>query len=240
LTFTTEIISDVFNDKLLPITSDALFHVVNMRVAREAINALEAYRGSPSIGYYPFANIYGSGPPYCNSGQNRGRFPLTPEACLQAPWNTAAFMAPDGWFYKNAWNLVTHYAISKSCGQLSAGLTSLGIGTLLCGLATNIPLLSQWPLNFLLALAGLSFTDDPVSVSGVTNANGARALVIVTGRALTPGQNHTPACASDDHCMEDGPNTDTETDAVYVKPSLFPNSNDRMVLCDGIGCPRTP
>jgi len=67
------------------------------------------------------------------------------------------------------------------------------------------------------------FTDDPVTVSGVST--NVRTLVVVTGRAQG-AQVHT--CASAGQCMDDASNTDG--DGTYVKPSRFPASNDRMAL----------
>src|SRR5262245_13644534 len=127
----------LINDKLLPITSDALFNVVNVRVAKEAIAALEKYRGAPNnIGYYPYANPYGTGSPYsCSSGLYRGRFPTAPSGCGQADWPAGTLPA---WFSANNWSQVTHYAISKGCGQL--GLDPLVEGQLktLCDLQGNM------------------------------------------------------------------------------------------------------
>ena len=221
------VIDGTFNDKLLAITSDVLFSVVNIRVAKDAIAALETYRAANS--YYPFANAYGSPSPYnCSSGLNRGRFPLTPSGCGQANWTVPAFMAPDGWFYKNNWNLVTHYAISKACGQLNLGsITIFGtsfdldaIAVATCNTVGNLD-----TVNILRNFAGLpSIADEPVTVTQVST--NVRDLVIITGRALA--QIHP--CANAANCMEDAENTNGNT--VYAKPSRYPTSNDRM----GITC----
>jgi len=212
-TFFTGQATSAFNDKLLPITSDALFSVVNVRVAKEAIAALNSYRGTNS--YYPFANSYGSAAPYnCTSGLIRGRFPITLTGCGQTAWGAEL----PGWFSLNNWNLVTHFAMSKACGQLGLplGLDALAMGA--CDLLGNL----SGVIGLINAVLPL-FTDDPITVTGVS-AN-VRALVIVTGRAQA-AQVH--ACASEGQCMEDAANTDG--DSTYVKPSRFPASNDRMAL----------
>lgn len=222
-----------FNDRLLPITSDALFSVVNVRVAKEAITALETYRSTNS--YYPFANTYSSGAPYyCNTGIIRGRFPITVSgvgSCGQANWPPNALPA---WFSENNWNLVTHYGISKGCGQLFGiplGWDSI-IRNLLCGTPGNLGL-----VNSILSFLGASpIVDEPLNVASVTGGSDTRVLVIVSGRALG-SQIHT--CASADQCLEDATNSDGDVN--YIKPSRFPVSNDRMTLCSAsVSCPAVP
>jgi hypothetical protein len=211
-----------FNDSVLAITSDALFNVVNIRVAKEAITALETYRTTNS--YYPFANAYGSASPYnCTSELNRGRFPITLPGCGQPAWGAAL----PAWFSTDNWNLVTHYAMSKACGQLGLP-TVLGIDLNAIAIAAcdSFGSLSSvlGLINFLLNFIGLaSLTDDPVIVTGVSS--NVKVLVTVTGRAQA-AQAHP--CASAGECMEDASNTDGNT--TYVKPSRYPTSNDRMAL----------
>ncbi len=227
-TIASQLTVATFNDRLLPITRDALFSVVNVRVAKEAITALESYRASNT--YYPFANLYGSAAPYsCNPGTNRGRFPISTVTCGQANWPLNTLPA---WFSENNWNLVTHYAMSNACGQLGLpfGLDAFVNGTL-CGNPTLIGF-----VNLILGFFGLSFTDDPVSVASVTGGNNIRVLVMVSGRALG-AQVHT--CNSAAQCLEDAANSDGDSN--YVRPSRFPVSNDRMAICSsGFTCPDVP
>jgi hypothetical protein len=232
MTFTTDLPSTTFNDTLLPITSDALFNVVNIRVAKEAIAALEAYRAANS--YYPFANNYGTGAPYdCAAGVNRGRLPLTPAGCAQAAWPVGSIMAPGGWFAANNWNLVTHYALSTACQRVTfppppPDLTFLA--PIIIGLCDSLGSLSGLGG---VVLGILVLVDQPITVNGI-NATPvtARALVIVTGRAA--GAQVHP-CASEANCMEDLENTNNDT--VYQKPSRFPTTNDRMALTCITGTP---
>ena len=232
--YTTALASDAFNDKMLPLTSDALFNVVNVRVAKEAIAALETYRAAN--GYYPFANTYGTGAPYsCTTGLSRGRLPLDPAGCGQNAWAAGTIFEPNGWFARNNWNLVTHYAASKACGQffLTPVLTGLGITTgLLANLCETLGVLGGLGA-FIIGLLG---GDDPVTVIIGGVPTNVKALVVVTGRAM--GAQAHP-CANAGECMEDGANVDG--DAVYVPPSRFPVSNDRMAICvpsgAGLQCP---
>jgi hypothetical protein len=229
-TFVSGPATSTFNDISLVLTSDALFNVVNIRVAKEAITALESYRGTNS--YYPFANAYGTASPYnCNAGLNRGRFPITLGGCGQPVWGAAL----PAWFSTNDWNLVTHYATSKACGQVGLGsvfIPLVGVVNLdnilifsctTLGTLTGLNPVLVTTLNTGLALLGLSFIDDPVTVTGVSS--NVRVLVVVTGRAQA-AQAHP--CISVGQCMEDAANTDGN--ATYAKPSRYPTSNDRMAM----------
>ncbi len=218
-TFVSGQATTAFNDRLLAITSDALFSVVAVRVAKEARTALDNYRGAN--GYYPAANPYTSGGPayYCDPSTYEGRIPITiknippppalPAGCLsQADW---AGLLPS-WFTSNNWNLVTHYAVSEACTVL--GVSASTLCDLLGGDDGSL---------------GLS---PPLTVTGITT-NG-RMLVIVTGRALS-SQVHP--CSSAAQCLEDEANYDNDLARVYAKPSRFPASNDRMALTCGSSSP---
>jgi type II secretory pathway pseudopilin PulG len=175
LTFTTALVSDTFNDRLLPVTRDALFNVVTMRVAKEVQKALEQYR--TANGYYPWVNEYDDGSPYvCKVNKRDGRIPLA----MQPGCGSIAEWVGElpAWFGANNWNLVTHYGMDNACTLTVTGHTTAGC-----------------------------------------------TVVIVTGRAL--GSQARP-CADPANCLEDAENTNGN--AVYVKPSKSPTSNDRMVV----------
>lgn len=211
--------TEAANDRMLAVTNDQMFQVVNVRVAKDTILAVEQYRGA--VGYFPFANQYGTASPFnCTTNVFRGRFPTTPTGCGQPAWPALPV-----WFGPNNWSQVTHYAISKACGQL--GLP-LGLDSLLgavCDLLGNLSTLIGL-LNTVLSFLGLpALVDEPITITGIST--NVRALVIVSGRALT-GQAHP--CTTDNACLEDSQNNDG--DAAYQKPSRYPASNDRMaVLC---------
>lgn len=121
-----------FNDRLLPITSDALFPVVAVRVAREIRIVLLAYYAAN--GYFPNANpfdvsVSSWGPYPCRDNVRQGRIPLTiqnPAQCLaQANWG-GTYVLPS-WFSTNNWNLVLFYAVASPCaGAFDALCESLG------------------------------------------------------------------------------------------------------------------
>lgn len=173
--YASALASAAFNDRLLPVTSDAIFGVVTMRVAKEVYNALEAYRAAN--GYYPDANNYGTAAPFaCASGVKDGRLPLAIASGCPGLTDWAGELA--AWYAANNWNLVTHYGVDNAC---------------------------------------------TLSVTGISTA--ACTVVIVTGRAFT-AQVHP--CANAANCLEDAENANG--DGVYVKPSRYPASNDRMAV----------
>ncbi|HUW28013.1 MAG TPA: hypothetical protein VMV97_05325 [Sulfuriferula sp.] len=112
--FTTANASSIFNDRLLPITNDSLFQVVEKRVARELVTALQAYALSNS-GNYPYAAPLDGSSPYCLAGNTSGRMPLTDSTC---PLNTPT------WFSVNAWNNFVYYALAPGAPMLTVGATT--------------------------------------------------------------------------------------------------------------------
>lgn len=191
-----------FNDRLLPITSDALFQVVEYRVAREIRANLAAYYAINN--YYPFASIYGDALFGCVPGQTRGRLPKPglPDALLVpqydistgcpglADWPIAA--QPPAWFTDNNWHLLTYYTVAPACIK-----TTLGCSGAVYLTVNN----TQAP------------TDDK------------RALVIVAGRAL--GVQPRP-CTSAANCLEDM-NGDG-IDNTYIKNPVSSAFNDKLMI----------
>jgi hypothetical protein len=179
LVFAAATASDTFNDRLLPLTSDALFNVVSARVAKDVRQALEQYRATN--GYYPYANKYADGSPYvCTVNVRDGRIPLA----MQPGCGSIAEWVGEipSWFAANNWNLVTHYGMDNLCA-----LTVYGTTTTAC------------------------------------------TVVIVSGGARG---SQTHPCTNATNCLEDAENANGDT--VYVKPSRYPVSNDRMaVSCPG-------
>ena len=109
-TFVTGQPTDAFNDALLPITSDALFPVVEMRVLREMRNALVVYRSNILHPYFPGANPYTDGTYSCNYLTYQGRLPLNINlgCAALADWGTDLPV----WFGTNNWQNVTYYVVS--------------------------------------------------------------------------------------------------------------------------------
>lgn len=122
--FTTALTSPIFNDKLLAITSDALFSVVEMRVLRELRAALRAYRNNN--GYFPSANPYADVTYACNYLSFRERPPLN----INLGCAAFADWGPElpAWFGTNNWHHVTHYVVSPCrLGPIGAQQPTLDI-----------------------------------------------------------------------------------------------------------------
>ena len=201
-TFTSGAVTGSFNDKLLAITSDALFSVVGMRVAREVRAFLTAYFNVN--GYYPFANSYADNTYNCTTPLTSGRIPhpsASPglpisETCTGlADWDASGSAQPPAWFAANNWHLVAHYAVAPACTFPLSQWNCLGVGGLLTAQGTPAP------------------------------SDNKRAVAIVTGRAL-PGQSRP--CAAPADCLEDPENANG--DDVFVQPVRSPTNNDRLVV----------
>jgi hypothetical protein len=119
-TFVTAAASASFNDRLLPVTRDALLTAVEMRVAREARAVLRAF--FTANGYFPFANAYGDATYRCATGQFNGRIPrFFADDCKVNPANPDwAGVTWPAWFFANDWHRVAFYAVSPRCAQPTA------------------------------------------------------------------------------------------------------------------------
>jgi hypothetical protein len=116
-TFITGAASGTFNDRLLAITSDALFPAVETRVAREARTALLAFYNVNS--FFPFANAYSDGTYQCTMDQYSGRIPrYFTDQCKADPadpdWKGATW---PNWFFANSWHQVAFYAVASKCAK---------------------------------------------------------------------------------------------------------------------------
>ena len=166
--YTMGMTSDSFNDRLLAITSDALFQVVEYRVAREIRANLAAYFAANN--YYPFASNYGDTIFNCVPGLRRGRLPRPSSpynisrvtGCpLLADWTGPA--QPPAWFTANDWHELTYYTVAPACTNATPNCAGAGYLTVNNTQAPN---------------------------------NDKRALVIVAGRALG-GQSRPCAAVAD-------------------------------------------
>lgn len=129
--------SDTYNDRLLPVTHDALFAVVELRVAKTVLGALESYFSAN--GYYP-------APAVPSDASCLGSATLLPTACPSDPLPPAGATHPTGripnlpllapyaggsdilrgdvpcpsatyWFQCNGWRELTWMAVSYACTQ---------------------------------------------------------------------------------------------------------------------------
>lgn len=121
-----------FNDSLLVLGSDALFPVVEARVAREARQVLIAFYNDAANQYFPFANAYTDGTQRCTDNQYSGRIPR-----YFADWCKTDPADPDwkgvtwpSWFFANSWHEVIFYAVASKCAKPSSPACSASGGLL--------------------------------------------------------------------------------------------------------------
>lgn len=164
-TFVTGESTSAFNDKLLPITSHALFAVVSVRVAREVGTALQAYYDTNL--YFPNANSFdATSPPGdqygCRNGVLQGRIPLTirnpPHCDSQEDWDPANSLP--AWFSTNQWNRVLFYAVASSCASAVDSL---------CGTPGGSLDIKGSPVRALLISTGRGFNDQTNRPCGASN-----------------------------------------------------------------------
>jgi hypothetical protein len=166
-TFVTSGSVNTFNDQLLPVTHDDLFHLVEKRVTKEVVNALNEYfcgagNINPAGGclaaggnrYYPLpagftdTSCLGNGlilttPPMnsCpSSGTNRGRIPAHPAT----DWSLTSILNganSSSWFQTNSWREVIFYAVATACTNGTSDCN--GAGYLTLNNPTATPLTNQ-------------------------------------------------------------------------------------------------
>lgn len=193
-------LSDQINDKLLPVTKNALMSVVEMRVLRTMRAALITYN---TVGY-PFANPYSDNINYeCSYLQTEGRFPVkmntllpVPSGCLLFPNWGAELPA---WFATNRWQTVSYYSVDpcKVRSVAGAGGTIVSELNALCD-------------------AGL-----PPKVDGT-----AKDFIVMVGSsalATVGGQTPRP-CTSRSACFE-APNL---AGNAFTTPTRSSTNNDRL------------
>jgi hypothetical protein len=167
-----------FNDKLLPLTTTALFAVVERRVLREMRTALRTYRAVN--GYFPSANPYGVATYNCSYTSWQARLPLNVNAGCGA-WADWAGSLP-AWFGTNNWQQVTYYAVSACrVGTVPIAIIQNAITTI-CNVATPADL----------------------TVAGTPNIH---AVVFTAGAAIAALGQARP-CANVSACLDDAANRD--------------------------------
>lgn len=136
-TFTTAAASAAFNDKLLAVTSNALFTVVAARVAREARSVLQAFYSIN--GFFPYANAYSDASYRCTDNQYSDRIPrFFTDNCKGDPadpdWKGVAWPS---WFFGNNWHHAVFYAVASKCANPSSPACSHASGGMLT--ISNMP-----------------------------------------------------------------------------------------------------
>jgi hypothetical protein len=233
LTYVTAAASETFNDTVLPLMRDALFRVVDMRVARELRQSLQGYYTANQ--FYPLAAALPNNT--ATSNTYRGYVPTAVTGCLLTPDLTPYFpgygiIAPgdSGWFVNNNWHQHVAYAVAPRCTpELQTTLLSLAIGS-------PQPACALWCLNILfIQLCLVPTSVDPGSLAcnntgagswlTVSGTGGIRSVVMPAGHRL--GTQVRP-CAGLADCLEDAENTDA--DDTYVRPVRSATNSDTLTV----------
>jgi hypothetical protein len=228
ITFTTQTATSTFNDKLLPLTRDTLFPVVEMRVAREVRSLLRTYYTTNR--YYPNPALF---PNYSSTSNNyRGHVPTS--TC--APVVTPAWPA---WFTDNNWHQYMVYSVAPRCTpRVTNTILSLGAAppcAVLClgpifGLYSCVMpnAIDATMLNCgnLTTPAGAAY----LTVSGVTAASIESIVMPASYRLGTQAR----PCNSISDCLEtvggNNENIDGVDNYAYVKPLRSSANNDNVVV----------
>ncbi len=224
--FVTAQSTDTFNDKLLPITREALFPVVEMRVARELRLSLRNYYAAN--GFFPLAAPFpnNTGAP----GAYQGYVPTT--GCVPGVPDLPTYLP--AWFVANNWQQVMVYAVAPRCTpKINTGLISIA-------LLAPPPVCATGCINLVLAQICLfPQSVDPsvlncnntaagpyLTVSGV---GGIESIVFAASYGL--GGQSRP-CNTITDCLESvgGNSENINNDTFYVKPVRSNTNNDSLVI----------
>ena len=233
-TFTTALASSTFNDKLLPITREALFPVVEMRVARELRLSLRIYRFGDAThaanGFFPLPAQFPDniGTP----GTYRGYIPTT--GCVPGVPELPTYLPT--WFVPNNWQQVMVYAVAPRCTpKVNTTLLSLALlapppvcasGCIVIPFVLQLCLFPQTVDTSVLNCSNT--TAGPfLTVNGV---GGVEAAVFAASYSL--GGQSRP-CNTVTDCLESvaGNNENIDVDDyVYIKPVRSSTNNDSLVI----------
>lgn len=194
-TFVAGAANSSFNDRLLAIGADALFPVVENRVAREARAVLSAFYSDPGNAFFPYANAYGDNTYQCTDGQYSGRIPrFFTDQCKTDPadpdWKGVTWPT---WFFANSWHEVIFYAVASKCTKPSSPACSASGGLLT---VTNVPAPNN-NIQALIIMPGRGFAgqtrpcatvtdclEDPENTDGDTDFTRSAVVPAVNDRLL--------------------------------------------------------
>jgi hypothetical protein len=240
--------SSLFNDKLLPITRDALFPVVEMRVARELRLSLLNYYNTPDPPpsgpprrYYPFAAPFPD--TIATVGTYRGYVPTGATPACAPPTPDLSPLLP-AWFVPNNWQHYMVYAVAPRCTAriltdytvsilasdppppCSVGCIPFG-GSQICTLSKAV---DPATLN-----CNNTFDGAPpgswLTISGPSGTSGIYSLVLPASYPISPQLNRPCSTVAD--CLELVGTSNENIDAdnyVYVKPVRSATNNDNLVI----------
>jgi hypothetical protein len=221
-----------FNDKLLPVTRDALFPVVEARVVRELRSSL--------VNYYAANRFYPYSAPFPNNVSTaatyRGYVPTTTSSCLPGSPDLLSYLpgysaSPPGWFVSNEWHKVIVYAVAPRCTpRMTTNLLWLGTASA-CAVGGCLgPIFGLYACLVPVALDpsanNCNNSGSYLTVSGATNVQS-----IVFAASYGFGGQSRP-CNSITDCLETvgGNNENIDTDNyIYVKPLRSTANNDTLL-----------
>jgi len=228
--------TNAFNDKLLPITNEALFPVVEMRVARELRVSLGNYYATNH--YYPYAaplpgNI-------ATIATYRGYVPTAATPACAPPTPDLSPYLP-AWFATNNWQQFMVYAVAPRCTAKIDTNVSITIALL----APPPPCASSC-INLLLVqvcLLSQAVDSTALNCNNTTDGSPAGSLLTVSGdptvRSIVLAASYrlgTQArpCTGIADCLEsvagNNENIDATDNYVYVKPVRSSTNNDSLVI----------
>jgi type II secretory pathway pseudopilin PulG len=225
--FVTAQSTDAFNDKLLPITREALFPVVEMRVARELRLSLRNYYAAN--GFFPLAAQFPNNTG--TIGTYRGYVPTT--GCVPGVPDLPTYLP--AWFVANNWHQLMVYAVAPRCTpKINTGLISIA-------LLAPPPVCATGCINLVLVQICLFPQSVDTSVLNCNNTaagpyltvsgvGGIESIVLPASYRL--GGQSRPCNAVTD-CLESvaGNNENIDSDNfVYVKPVRSSTNNDSLVI----------
>jgi len=229
-TFVTGPASPAFNDRLLPITRDALFPAVELRVARELRQRLRSYYTPAARRFYPLAAPFPGNASAMNT--YRGYVPTTNAGACSVVPDFSGFLP--GWFTTNNWQQYMVYSVAPRCTP-AFNSSWIWVATApTCALACTGPFsglylcLVATSLNSAGANCSNTGAGSYLTVDGVSNVE---SLVFSAGSAAA-GQ--TRPCSAIGDCLEtvngDDENIDSPDNYSYVKPSRSSTNNDTLVI----------
>jgi type II secretory pathway pseudopilin PulG len=214
-----------FNDRLLVVTREALYPVVELRVAREIRLILRSYYQTNR--YYPAAAQFPNNT--STDGTYRGYIPRTTCAPVVAPtWPQ--------WLTDNNWHQVMVYAVAPRCTpKINTALLSIGTQPA-CALSCTGPILGLYtcimPDTIDTSVLDCSNTaaGPYLTVSGI----GSSIESVVLPASYRLGAQPARPCSTISECLEtvsgNNENIDATDNYAYVKPVRSSSNNDNLVI----------
>jgi hypothetical protein len=102
--------SNVFNDRIVYLTTREIIPQLEMRIGAELKTLLKGYRDNSLCECYPWADTWPYSGGIADIGQNRGRFPSEP---FPENWGSGSIPRLPAWVAANDWHNMFYYSVSK-------------------------------------------------------------------------------------------------------------------------------